>query len=260
MHAILCIYIIYTCIWCYVFVHTDLHSTLLFVFVWLHLIEGQFSVINLSQTVSLTHCAMISLPKHMLNIPISCMCCPPQAFLLLQRGCFYFCRCFLWDPYGLLFTRKQQDALEAGLAPKMQMEAEDLSFKSQLCRFHYWIYLVGLVYVEVFKCFRWCGGGQPLTISVASRHGPMGRFGVDDLFLGVLVVKPDPREVLFGLTGVRGWEVVGFQRLTEYLLQKHSKSKMTVTMTMRTLDTSLSTGNVLLCRSFARLIVILPLP
>ena len=173
MHAILCIYIIYTCIWCYVFVHTDLHSTLLFVFVWLHLIEGQFSVINLSQTVSLTHCAMISLPKHMLNIPISCMCCPPQAFILLQRGCFYFCRCFLWDPHGLLFTRKKQDALEAGLAPKMQMEAEDLSFKSQLCRFHYWIYLVGLVYVEVFKCFR-CGGGQPLTISVASRHGPMG--------------------------------------------------------------------------------------
>ena len=57
--------------------------------------------------------------------------------------------------------------------------------------------------VEFFKCFR-CGGGQPLTISVASRHGPMGRFGVDDLFLGVLVVKPDPREVLFGLTGVRG--------------------------------------------------------
>lgn len=118
MHAILCIYIIYTCIWCYVFVHTDLHSTLLFVFVWLHLIEGQFSVINLSQTVSLTHCAMISLPKHMLNIPISCMCCPPQAFILLQRGCFYFCRCFLWNPHGLLFTRKKQDALEAGLAPE----------------------------------------------------------------------------------------------------------------------------------------------
>ena len=100
----------------------------------------------------------------------------------------------------MLFTRKKQDALEAGLAPKMQMEIKTwqvplLNLPGGPC--------VCSNVVEVFKCFR-CGGGQPLTISVASRHGPMGRFGVDDLFLGVLVVKPDPRQVLFGLTGVRG--------------------------------------------------------